>query len=295
MSTEVHTVPALVIAPSAAEIWEAALGELQLQMTKATFDTRVRPTRAISYANGTLVVGVHSPYAKEWLENRLNAAVQRTVCGIVGHAVETRFIVQNALRCAEPHAATEPPQICAVEPQAQPQPGDVIVELLESPLVPFLQVQKYALWFWQPLLGVTAFATWLMLRTLDKENVEWGKRHRISVDLIAQTLGVDRQRITGVKRGSSWQAGAFDILNRERLAKIEPIGTGRDLIYWARVLNAVPLLTPQQADRLPPLLQERHTTFLHDFSVDAERWEQIELPTLVTDFSCAPAQGACAK
>lgn len=74
-------------------IWHAALGELQLQMTRATFDSWVRPTHAVSFENDQLVVGVHSPYAKEWLENRLNTTIQRTVTGIVGKSVMVRYVV----------------------------------------------------------------------------------------------------------------------------------------------------------------------------------------------------------
>jgi len=73
-------------------VWRATLGELQLQMTKAVFDTWVRPTHVLGWKDGGLYVGVHSPYAKEWLENRLNATVQRTVIGIVGRSVEVRYV-----------------------------------------------------------------------------------------------------------------------------------------------------------------------------------------------------------
>ena len=80
---------------NANDIWHATLGELQLQMTRATFDTWVRPTRAITYQDGAMTVGVHSPYAKEWLENRLNTTIQRTVTGIVGKSVEMRYVVKD--------------------------------------------------------------------------------------------------------------------------------------------------------------------------------------------------------
>ena len=46
----------LVKKMNAQDIWHATLGELQLQMTKATFDTWVRPTHALAYADGSLVV-----------------------------------------------------------------------------------------------------------------------------------------------------------------------------------------------------------------------------------------------
>jgi chromosomal replication initiator protein len=80
---------------NANDIWHATLGELQLQMTRATFDTWVRPTHAITFQDGAMVVGVHSPYAKEWLENRLNTTIQRTVTGIVGKSVEMRYVVKE--------------------------------------------------------------------------------------------------------------------------------------------------------------------------------------------------------
>lgn len=83
------------MAMNAQDIWHATLGELQLQMTKATFETWVRPTHAIYYQDGAMTVGVHSPYAKEWLENRLHATIQRTVTGIVGRSVEVHYVVKD--------------------------------------------------------------------------------------------------------------------------------------------------------------------------------------------------------
>lgn len=82
---------------NANDIWHATLGELQLQMTKATFDTWVRPTHAINFdaAHNAMTVGVHSPYAKEWLENRLQATIQRTLTGIIGRSVAVQYVVKD--------------------------------------------------------------------------------------------------------------------------------------------------------------------------------------------------------
>jgi chromosomal replication initiator protein len=74
-------------------IWQAALGELQLQMTKATFDTWVKNTHVVSYEDGTFVIGVHNAFTKDWLENRLLTTIKRTLVGIVGHSVEVKFTV----------------------------------------------------------------------------------------------------------------------------------------------------------------------------------------------------------
>ncbi|UCC90047.1 MAG: chromosomal replication initiator protein DnaA [Anaerolineales bacterium] len=77
------------------EVWQATLGELQLQMTKATFDTWVKQTRVLAYEDGTFIVGVQNGYAKDWLENRLLGTIQRTLTSILNRSAEVRFVVQS--------------------------------------------------------------------------------------------------------------------------------------------------------------------------------------------------------
>ncbi|MCK4316670.1 MAG: chromosomal replication initiator protein DnaA, partial [Anaerolineae bacterium] len=74
-------------------IWSAALGELQLQMTQATFDTWLRDSRLLKYEDGTFVVAVKSGYAKDWLEHRLLATIKRTLARLTGRTVEVKFVV----------------------------------------------------------------------------------------------------------------------------------------------------------------------------------------------------------
>ncbi|MFQ6000165.1 MAG: DnaA ATPase domain-containing protein, partial [Anaerolineae bacterium] len=89
-------------------IWQAAQGELQLQMTRATYDTWLKGTFAVSYEDGLLIVGTESPYAKEWLENRLLGTIKRTLAGILGHTVEVRFIVKAHQAQPSPPLLEEP-------------------------------------------------------------------------------------------------------------------------------------------------------------------------------------------
>lgn len=82
--------------PRANAVWHAVCGELQLQMSRATYDTWVRPSRAVAIdADGYLVVHVHSPYAREWLTTRLHTTIERTVEGIVGKALRVRYITTS--------------------------------------------------------------------------------------------------------------------------------------------------------------------------------------------------------
>jgi chromosomal replication initiator protein len=77
------------------QLWQSTLGQLQVQLPRPTFDTWIKNTHGISYEDGVLVVGVHSAYAKDWLENRLYAKVQRAVTEIAGRTTDIRFVVQR--------------------------------------------------------------------------------------------------------------------------------------------------------------------------------------------------------
>jgi chromosomal replication initiator protein len=75
------------------EIWQAALGELQMEMTRATFDTWVKPTSLLSYEDGRFAISVPNAYAQEWMQNRLLSTVKRVLTGITGRSVEVKFVV----------------------------------------------------------------------------------------------------------------------------------------------------------------------------------------------------------
>ena len=103
---------------NADQAWQAALGELQLQLTKPTFDTWVKSTYVISWEDGTFVIGVHNGYAKDWLENRLLTTIKRTLTGIVGRSVDISFVV----RPRRPKVVSPDPLLGAdFEPSTQPK------------------------------------------------------------------------------------------------------------------------------------------------------------------------------
>ncbi len=82
----------------AEQAWQAALGQLQMEMPKAAFDTWVRDAELISYEDGSFIVGVQNAYARDWLHSRLSSTITRQLTGIMNRAVEVRFVVwQNPL------------------------------------------------------------------------------------------------------------------------------------------------------------------------------------------------------
>jgi hypothetical protein len=81
--------------PLLKEIWQSTTRELEWQMTQATFDTWIRPCHL---AELDLVLGsalVHCPtqYIQDWLKNRLNPPIQRTLGGILGPRLQTDELV----------------------------------------------------------------------------------------------------------------------------------------------------------------------------------------------------------
>ena len=77
----------------AQQAWQAALGQLQMEMPKAAFDTWVRNAEFLSYEDGSFIIGVPNAYARDWLHSRLLSTVTRLLTGIMNRTVEVRFVV----------------------------------------------------------------------------------------------------------------------------------------------------------------------------------------------------------
>ena len=76
--------------------WHTALTELEMQMTKATFNTLLKNSHLLSREKETYVIGVPTPHAQDWLTHRLTNTVQRTLSAIVQEPITLRFEVINS-------------------------------------------------------------------------------------------------------------------------------------------------------------------------------------------------------
>ena len=93
----------------AEQAWQAALGQLQMEMPKATFDTWVRGSELVTYEDGAFIIGVQNAYARDWLDGRLSSTATRLLTGLMNRTVEVRFVVwQNPTSPIEPEEAAEP-------------------------------------------------------------------------------------------------------------------------------------------------------------------------------------------
>jgi chromosomal replication initiator protein len=77
----------------AERLWQAALGQLQVEMPRAKFETWIRDAELLSYEDGEFVVGVKNAFVRDWLDDRMRPTIKQVLGGIAGRTVDVRFVV----------------------------------------------------------------------------------------------------------------------------------------------------------------------------------------------------------
>jgi chromosomal replication initiator protein len=73
--------------------WQAALGQLQMEMSKAAFDTWVKNAELVAYQDNCFTIGVRNAYARDWLESRLSSTVTRLLSSLMESPQQVEFVV----------------------------------------------------------------------------------------------------------------------------------------------------------------------------------------------------------
>ena len=79
------------IAAGAQQLWEAALGHLQLLITRPNYETWLKHTTGCSFSAGVFTVETPNAFVSEMLEQRMYSVIQQTLERVVETAVEIRF------------------------------------------------------------------------------------------------------------------------------------------------------------------------------------------------------------
>lgn len=61
------------------ELWRSALGEIEVSVSRAQFNTWFQHTSLLSCENGKVLISVPNGFAKEWLENKYNLIILRAL------------------------------------------------------------------------------------------------------------------------------------------------------------------------------------------------------------------------
>ena len=73
------------------ELWQAALGEIELNISRANFITWFKNTEIINNKDGVAVIAVPNAFSKEWLENKYNKLILRSLRNILPDIKEIEF------------------------------------------------------------------------------------------------------------------------------------------------------------------------------------------------------------
>jgi chromosomal replication initiator protein len=80
----------------AKQVWRAALGELQVSLSPANYETWLRDTQLVDVDEQRFRISVPNGFAKDWLETRYRSLISQTLARIVGYSVQVEFVVSAA-------------------------------------------------------------------------------------------------------------------------------------------------------------------------------------------------------
>ncbi len=93
------------------QAWSTVLSQLQMDMPRASYETWVAGTEAMTLENDVLTISTRNAYARDWLDSRLTSTVQRLLVGILNRSVSVRFVVGD-----------EPPEEMEAEAEETDEP-----------------------------------------------------------------------------------------------------------------------------------------------------------------------------
>jgi len=85
----------MLVDTSAHQLWEAALGRLQLQVTRPSFNTWLKDTVGFSIEGNLLTVEVSTTFKAEWLELRMRSLIEAAVSAVGLNPISVAFRVKS--------------------------------------------------------------------------------------------------------------------------------------------------------------------------------------------------------
>jgi len=98
------------------QLWTAALGELQVGLSRAQYDTWFKDTQVISEEDDVYLIGVPNAFAREWLESKFRPQVREALQHLVGRTVDVRFVTSSGAPATAARNSAAPGM-------SSPQPG----------------------------------------------------------------------------------------------------------------------------------------------------------------------------
>jgi chromosomal replication initiator protein len=75
------------------DLWSRVLAEIEKKISKPSFETWLKSTKAFSLKNDTLTIIAPNEFARDWLESKYSSLIMDTVLEITGAELEIKFIL----------------------------------------------------------------------------------------------------------------------------------------------------------------------------------------------------------
>ena len=80
----------------AKQVWRAVLGELQVSLSPANFETWLKDTTLVEIDETRFRIAAPNGFARDWLDNRYRTLVSQTLARVVNGSVQVEFVVADA-------------------------------------------------------------------------------------------------------------------------------------------------------------------------------------------------------
>ncbi|SDJ55799.1 chromosomal replication initiator protein DnaA [Salimicrobium halophilum] len=75
------------------ELWNATLDQMKEKISKPSFETWLKATKAHSLDEDTLTIIAPNEFARDWLENQYQTLIKETLVEVTGSELKTKFII----------------------------------------------------------------------------------------------------------------------------------------------------------------------------------------------------------
>ena len=89
------------------ELWQAVLAKIQFNISQASFATWFKNTKILSKKDNLVIVSVPNNFSKEWLENKYNKIILKTLHNLDEEIKEAQYTVDHAEPKKQPTINTQ--------------------------------------------------------------------------------------------------------------------------------------------------------------------------------------------
>ena len=111
----------------AKQVWRAVLGELQVSLSPANYETWLKDTTLAEIDESRFRIAAPNGFARDWLDNRYRTLVSQTLARVVGGSVQTcrrgaeaSFTPPSRKLTARRHTGTSDLKQTAIHPSRDP-------------------------------------------------------------------------------------------------------------------------------------------------------------------------------